>query len=205
MRRHGGFTLIELLVALAIFAVLALLAYGGLNTVMSTRAAVAEQAEALGRLQLLYRRLERDLTQAVDRPVRDAFGDRRPALLGHLDGNLVELTRAGWRNPAGQPRSELRRVVWRLTDDGGLERAGWWALDRVQGEAPRRERLGEGIERAEVRFLDEADAWHEEWPPRNRPQAPALPRAVELILETEGYGELRWLFRLPDASPASPS
>ncbi len=203
--RRRGFTLIELLVALAIFAVLALLAYGGLNTVMATRAAVEQQAEALGGLQRLYRRLERDLDQAIDRPVRDAFGDRRPALLGNLEGNLIELTRAGWRNPADQPRSELQRVAWRLTGDGGLERAGWWALDRVQGEEPLRERLGEGIEKATLRFLDEADAWQAEWPPRNRPQAPALPRAVELILETEGYGELRWLFRLPEANPASPS
>ena len=49
--RGRGFTLIELLVALAVFAVLAVMAYGGLNQVLMTRSVVDDQAEALRSLQ----------------------------------------------------------------------------------------------------------------------------------------------------------
>jgi len=55
-----------------------------------------------------------------------------------------------------------------------------------------------------VRFLDSADVWQERWPPADSPvagetpvAAPPPPRAVEWVLVTERWGELRWLFRLP--------
>ena len=42
-----GFTLLELLVALAVFAIMAIAAYGGLRNVLFTRAAVEEQSRRL--------------------------------------------------------------------------------------------------------------------------------------------------------------
>ncbi|WJW75225.1 type II secretion system minor pseudopilin GspJ [Thiohalobacter sp. IOR34] len=196
--RMRGFTLLELLVAMAIFALLAMLAYGGLNNVLMTRAGVEAQAEALKRLQLGYRWLQRDLEQAVLRPVRDSLGDSRPALLaGGSFGTLLALTREGWSNPAGQPRSHLQRVVYRLEEDR-LLRAYWPALDRAPGAEPLEAVLLEGVSRVELRFLDPAGEWRPQWPPANQQGEAGLPRAVELIVETDAWGALRWLFRLPD-------
>jgi len=101
-----GFTLIELLVALAIFAILAVMAYRGLDVVLTTDQVGQAQAKRLARLQTAYRLVGRDVEQIVARSIRDQFGDRQPALIG--DSSTIEMSRIGWRNPAHLPRSRIR-------------------------------------------------------------------------------------------------
>lgn len=203
MRRQQAFTLIELLVALAIFAVLALLAYGGLNNIMNTRAATEERAEDLHRLQTTYRILERDLEQWVPRPIRNEFGESEASLrAGDRIDAALELTRGGWRNPAEQARSALQRIAYAVRDKA-LLRYQWPALDRAPDAKPREQTLLEDVDEVRLRFLDQADQWQERWPPAGQtlaagqPGSEALPRAVEVVLVSERWGELRWLFLLP--------
>ncbi|MCQ8131101.1 PulJ/GspJ family protein, partial [Methylomonas rivi] len=66
--RAGGFTLLELLVAMAIFAIMAVMAYGGLKTVIDTRRATQAKAAQLRQLQQALYLLNEDLQQAVSRP-----------------------------------------------------------------------------------------------------------------------------------------
>lgn len=193
----AGFTLIELLVALAIFAVVALLAYGGLNSVLQARATVAAQAEELTRLQRGYHWLQQDIEQVVARPVRDAYGDTRGALLSlGTSGELLELTRGGWRNPTGQARASLQRVQYGLVD-GRLLRRHWLVLDQVQGSEPVERELLNGVQRIEIRFMDADRNWHEQWPPANVEGDTGLPLAAEVNVVMDQWEELRWLFRLP--------
>ena len=197
----SGFTLIELLVALAIFGVLALLAYGGLSGMLTTRALVDERAEALRELQLAYRTFERDIEQLVQREIRDEFGQPKPALIaGSQIGESLELSRGGWRNPAEQARSTLQRVAY-LVEDKKLMRATWAALDRAPSATSQEQELLSGVSELRMRFLDPANVWQESWPPpgllvAGGPVAVPPPRAAELILVTERWGELRWLFLL---------
>lgn len=201
-----GFTLLELLVALSIFAVLALLAYGGLTGMLNTRAQSDEHADALRKLQLAYRTLERDIEQWVPRRVRDEYGQDQPALTAGMDiGAALELTRGGWRNPAEQPRSTLQRVAYSLQDDA-LVRSTWLNVDRPADAQPVQRDLLQGVKEIQLRLLDGSGVWQERWPPPGQqvpPQAEAalptpVPRALELVLATERWGELRWLFRFPD-------
>ncbi|MBI5041753.1 MAG: type II secretion system minor pseudopilin GspJ [Gammaproteobacteria bacterium] len=204
MKRARGFTLIELLIALAVFAVLAMLAYGGLNTVLNTRALTDQKADALRELQLAYRSVERDIDQWVPREIRDEFGTVRPALTAGSElGAALELTRGGWRNPAEQPRSTLQRVAYSVQDNA-LVRLTWLSLDRAPDAQPVEQTLLTGVSELRLRFLDAANVWQERWPPTDTPAAgavpgaaPPTPRAVEWVLVTEHWGELRWLFRLP--------
>ena len=202
----SGFTLLELLVALSIFAVLALLAYGGLTGMLNTRAQSDERAEALRELQLAYRTLARDVEQWVPRRVRDEFGQDQPSLSAGLDiGAALELTHGGWRNPAEQPRSTLQRVAYSLQDDA-LVRSTWLNLDRPADAEPVEQDLLQGVKEMQLRLLDASGVWQERWPPPGQlvpPQAEAalptpVPRALEMVLTTESWGELRWLFRFPD-------
>lgn len=203
---YAGFTLIELMVALAIFAILALLAYGGLSGMLSTRAQSDVHSEALRKLQLAYRTLERDIDQWVPREVRDEFAQVKPAMTaGNEIGAALELTRGGWRNPAEQPRSTLQRVAYSVQDNT-LVRSSWLNLDRPPDAQPVEQELLAGVSELRLRFLDSGDVWQERWPPPGQtvlpPGAPStaipVPRAVELVLVTERWGELRWLFRLPE-------
>lgn len=203
--KSAGFTLIELLVALAVFAILALLAYGGLSGMLNTRALSDERADALRQLQLAYRTVERDIEEWVPREVRDEYGQAKPALIaGSEIGAALELTRGGWRNPAEQPRSTLQRVAYAVQDEK-LLRSTWLSLDRPADAQPDEQTLIEGVSELRLRFLDENDAWQERWPPaaqalaeQGTPAPVAVPRAVEMVLVTERWGGLRWLFRFPD-------
>lgn len=200
MIRLRGFTLLELLVAVAIFAVLATLAYGGINSVTETRRQVEGHSAELAALQMALSRLSQDIEQAVLRPVRDPYGGGQdePLLSGPRelsDGPLL-LTRTGWRNPAGSERSHLQRVVWRQQEER-LLRAHWARLDRVATDEPIEQVLLEGVQWVRLRYLDADSVWHEQWPPlalQLDEAPPSLPRAVELTIALEGWGEIRRLY-----------
>jgi general secretion pathway protein J len=195
---HDGFTLLELLVALAIFSLMAVMAYGGLETVLKQQALTEENAESLAELQKTYLVMQRDIEQAVPRAIRDEFGDQQAPLIGTT---LFQLTRGGWNNPANQPRSTLQRVGYSL-EDRQLIRYAWLVLDRAQDSAPTRQPLAADIESMQVRYLDEAGNWQEQWPPLQAGSNPdakpiVFPRAVEMTLEHARFGSLIWLFQLP--------
>ncbi len=187
-----GFTLLELLVALAIFAVLGVAAYAGLDAVLGAKDRIEAKSDQLGRLQMLFVLMGRDIEQAADRGVRDNFGDPLPPMFGN--DTAFEFTRAGWRNPAGLKRSELQRVSYGLSDEA-LTRASWDVLDRAQDSEPRRARLLDDVSALEIRYLDGAGEWRSEWPAAGS-SGTQLPRAVEVTLEVKEWGRITRLFRV---------
>jgi len=188
-----GFSLIELLVALAVFASMAALAYGGLDSVVRTRAELVRQQTAFQELMRSVALLERDLRQASARPVRGNFGESLPALLG--GGDRIEFTRMGFANPQSEPRSNLERVSY-LLDGDALERGVFPVLDRAPGTTAEVTRLRSDVGAFRIRYLDRINRWSEIWPPLPNASAttsapPAqLPRAVEFRIDTREYGEI---------------
>jgi len=189
--RSAGFTLLELLVAMMVFAVLATLAYQGISAALRAQTGVTEtQARwtALQRAQALF---ARDISQLVARPVRDARGDRQPALVAR-PGQL-SLVRGGMPNPLDFPRSDLVRVNYRLVD-GFWQRAASPVLDAAPGDAPEFATVLTGVSQAELLWLDDEGRWRGDWPPPNAPPE-ALPRALRLRWDLVGWGTLerRWV------------
>ncbi len=202
MRRQSGFTLLELLIALSVFAILSVMAYRGLAAVAEAKNRVEARSERLAALQLALGILERDLEQAIGRSVRDEYGEARPALEGSTLGpELLRLTRAGWRNPSGAPRSTLQRVAYQFRDRT-LIRRHWRVLDRAQDSPPLERALLQRVHNVEVRFLDHRLQWQGAWPPDPRADLGLLPRAVEITVELDDLGAIRRLFRLPPGEAA---
>ena len=200
-RRSAGFTLLELLVALAIFAVLATMAYTALNAVLNARKEVEKRMVRLAELQTTFMVMERDIEQAVGRAVRDELGDEQPALQGGGVGiTVLTLTRTGWRNPLGLARSDLQRVSYGF-DNQQLSRAGWSNLDRGPGNVPYTEVLLNGVSAVEVRFLTQDRQWLGYWPPEadggQQQNTAVLPRAIEISVDADGWGRITRLFRVP--------
>jgi general secretion pathway protein J len=195
----AGFTLLELLIAVAVFAVVGAMAYGGLHTVMNQQQRTNEHSQRLADLQLAYRIMQRDLEQLVDRQIRNEYGDRVAGLVGGSGYEGVEFSRAGYPNPASFLRSEIQRVSY-IADQDQLLRRSWRVLDRGLDSVPDEEVLIEAISDFAIRFLDESDEWQDNWPARQTlgQTAPALPRAVEVRVELTDLGVIRWLFRVPD-------
>jgi general secretion pathway protein J len=201
-RRHAGFTLLELLVSLAIFALLATMAYTALNTVLKARKEVDQRAARLTELQTAFMVMERDIEEAVARPVRDDLGDEQAALKGGGVGvTILSLTRTGWRNPLGVARSDLQRVAYGFNNQQ-LLREAWNSLDRAPGSEPYSEVLINGVSTVDVRFLGQDRQWLGYWPPDSgngsQPAGAALmPLAIEISVDVDGWGRIVRLFRVP--------
>ena len=200
-KRPHGFTLIELLIAVAVFAVMSLMVYGSLTSVMSVRNQTDAVSERLSVLQRTFLMLERDLEQAVKRTVRDESGITLATFLSPEIGDYrLEFVKGGYQNtlPGQFPRSTLQRVAYRLNQDKQLVRTIWPDLDRPLTYETIDYPLVEGVEELNLRFLDTADEWQPHWPPPNivdpRPSQLLMPKAVELELVLKNVGSIKRLF-----------
>lgn len=204
--RQSGFTMVELLVAIAVFAVMAAIAYGGLSSVITTRDAIDSSLDRNKTLQMALWRLQQDMEQIVERPIRDRFGDAEPAVMGSSDTGLT-ITRDGWANPLSEPRSTLQRIHYETGPDGDLIRSYYRVLDQAQDSQPVDRKLLDGVTQIEWRYLDKNGQWQDRWPPQNTGSPSSLtnqasqppPIAIELRMDTRQWGRLRLLFALPGA------
>jgi general secretion pathway protein J len=201
MTRSRAFTLIEILVATAILALLAIMAYGSLDTIIRERAITRRRGHQLETLQMTMLLLSQDLAQAAPRPIRAASGILKPALHGGQGepGPLLVLTRDGDANPAGADRSDLERVGYGLVGHR-LVRFVWPVLDRALPTPPEQTTLLHGVRSFHIRFLGPAGHWHHHWPPLDQPATTDLnhrPLAIEIQLRTRAWGRIKRIFELP--------
>ena len=194
-----GFTLIELLVALAVFAVLATLAFGGLNEAVIQSERLDASQKRWAEVQRAVRILENDIVQARARPVRSILGrDHEPALRAARAGGM-ELTRGGWLNPALHPRAELQRVRYRLLEDR-LVREYWPVLDRIGATAAAGEVVLTGVTEFRLEFLPATDSgpgnWTGSWPPPGETSQEPLPLGVRLTLALSELGRISRLIEV---------
>jgi general secretion pathway protein J len=195
--RQRGFTLVEVLVALTIFALMSMLAYRGLNSMLETRAHLAEDNRRWRDLALTLAQLEQDLGQAVNRPVRDSGGLLQPALLGNpqarADDAQLSVSRMGsaWQTGVA---ADVQRHGYRL-HNGTLEQLVWPMLDQAPLSAPAVYPLLDRVSRFELRYLDAAGNWQPSWP---LPGATSvLPAALEVVVELDGGTTVTRVFALP--------
>lgn len=112
--RAGGFTLIELMIAISLMAVLAVLGWRGLDSVLRSRERIVEASDSIRAVSLAFTQMEDDLLRSwsvrliapAARPV--AFGFERP------DGtpDLLIL-----REPSVESGNAVQRIVYRLRND----------------------------------------------------------------------------------------
>ena len=112
--------------------------------------------------------------------------------------SMVDLTRAGWSNTAGQQRSTLQRVSYALVGDV-LKRSYQVNLDTVQGNKPIVQDLLTGVKGVQLRYLDSNQAWQNQWPESTTIQNGSTadwqsrPIAVEIIIQFKDWGAIRRL------------
>nr|VFK79732.1 MAG: general secretion pathway protein J [Candidatus Kentron sp. SD] len=198
--RCSGITLIELLIALAVFAVISAITYGAIRAATETQRRMEARSMRFVALQRAMAVLERDVSQMVDRPIRDEYGESLPALRASEKGpRLMEFTRTGWQTLMGARRMRLRRVAYALSD-GRLLRLVWHVLDRAEDSLPFSSVLLTGVDTVEIRYLGADNQWLSVWPPKwagtETSAGAGLPRAVEIGVEVSGIGRIRRLLAL---------
>ncbi|HEY1892440.1 MAG TPA: type II secretion system minor pseudopilin GspJ [Steroidobacteraceae bacterium] len=113
---------------------------------------------------------------------------------------LVQLTRSGWSNPIGVPRSELERVAYAL-DNGTLVREHWNVLDGTLSSIPAKRNLLKHVRSVSFRYMSMTHSWVDTWPPTGvggGSVADSLfrmrPLAVQVTLDTEQWGKIQRIF-----------
>lgn len=199
-----GFTLIEVMLAIAITAFVAMLSYNALSAAISSADRHEKKAGKLADIQLALTVLERDIRHAIRRSIRDDFDYEQAALLGGgQEQYILQLTRRGWDNPIGNPRSELQRVRYELEGEE-LWRESWQMLDRVSEDETLQKVLVLGaVKEFNISFLEGSAGasgsgllggeWTDSWDTKDD----RLPLAVEIELDIEDFGRVKRVFDVP--------
>lgn len=198
-----GFTLIEILIAMAIFTLIGLASTGLLTTVINSNDLSEARFARLQQLQRGMLTVERDILQAVPRPIR-VEGQKRDVVMagGALDGSEgdgIGFVRGGWDNPQMMlPRSTQQYVAYRLRDEN-LERVYSNFVDNVIGFEPKSRVLIEDVTEFKVQFIasrpnpnSDSDEikWSESY------QGTVLPYAVAFEFVSKDFGRIRREFTL---------
>ncbi|AMO55817.1 type II secretion system minor pseudopilin GspJ [Endozoicomonas montiporae] len=223
MMRSRGFTLIELMIAILIFAMISTAAYKLFDSVSRAQQVTDGILDHLDVLQRTMVVIEKDLIQVAPRPVRDEFGDRQKAVQAPgRNGELLEFTRFGWRNPLQEIRSNMQRVAYALEEEE-LVRYYWLMLDRAPDPVVVRQVLMQGVTGVRLKFMDEKKRWQSTWPPKKQGQQaaatptatgaggagkeggeerPQMPHALELTFQHREYGVLTTVLPLLTYKPS---
>jgi general secretion pathway protein J len=228
-RSPGGFTLIELLVALFIAAVMFAIGYGAINQALQNRGSISRHQRNLVQLESAMQIMEQDFMQIEPRPVRDPGGNGYLACLqGQSSGDsdtsdtssgsaatdttddtdsdaatpLVIMTRGGWSNPIGEPRTELERVAYVLDNDT-LVREHWNVLDGTLSSLPVKRNLLKHVRSVSFQYMSVTHSWIDNWPPTATSGENVQdslyrmrPLAVEVILDTQQWGRITRVFEI---------
>jgi general secretion pathway protein J len=186
-----GFTLVELLVSLLIFGMLSVAAVGLLTVSVRAQDMARERLERLSEIRRFGAIVTSDLAQAAPRVARDEGGLSQRAFeggTGQAEGVSLALVRRGWENHDGSNRSSLQKVAYRL-NGGRLERTPYRFVDGAVPMQPLA--LLEGVRSLRLRYRDKRGEWRDRWDPTLPDE---LPRAVDMVVDLEGAGQLRQVF-----------
>ena len=199
---NKGFTLLEILIAMAIFTLIGLASTAVLTSVIDSDEMSSHRFEKLQELQRAMITLERDILQAVPRPVRMEGESNSIVISGgnnqfSSDGDGLGFTRVGWQNPQLMlHRSTLQGVAYRL-QEGQLQRLYGNYVDNVIGHEPKVKAILSNVEDFQVEFIAtddkdpmESDSWEDTY------VGEALPIAVAIEITTLDFGLIRREFLL---------
>ncbi len=181
-RQNRGFTLIELLVALFIFSLLAISGYRGLTALLQTRAHLDQETRKYQALSRFFTRMDEQLAQVINRPVRVADGTTQAALMGfpasggELEEAKIVFTRSGGLDMAGGVLPP-QRLGYRLRNTV-IQMLRWDVLDQAPNSKATEFTVLEGVREFNLRYLSPSMRWETQWA-MGSPNVPP-PKAVEV-------------------------
>lgn len=188
-----GFTLLELLVAVGVFAIVAAVAWGGLESIARARRVIDDRSASLARLQRAINRFDSDFSAALPRTIRDDRGHVEAALIG--DRHKVDVSTFSNDAYNLDATTSAQRVSWECSENK-LIRVRWQALDRKSTTRKIDRLMLDGIADCGFSYLAQDGLESERWPPAGS-DPNTMPRGIELVLGVDGQGRFTRLIELP--------
>jgi general secretion pathway protein J len=191
-----GFTLIEILIALFIFAIMATIATVALKRIFADKAILDNHIKQITALQMAVAIIRLDLTQAIDRPIRDQQGNLTIAFQGSTTS--LTFTRTGNINPLGHyTMSNLQRITYNMSS--GLQRSIAPVLDNAPHTKTTSRSLLAGAKNWHISYYNDKMQQFDNWPvpqlaSTNTKEKPnPLPAAVDIKFTVDNLGDMEML------------
>ncbi len=172
-----GFTLLEVLTAVSIFSFIAL---GGFRLLNQT-AVISNAGQTASENTRAYKKatsvITSDLRNAVNRSMPSTQAGNSDQAAFFTDRNfMLEFSRGAYGPSSGAARSNTVRIRYLLREPKGIstqftdQESGFdlirqvSAMDGEQQGVEREQLLLQNVEIATLRFMDENNAWHSQWP-----------------------------------------
>lgn len=195
-RRAAGFTLLEVLVALGVFAVVTLLAWKGLDLMTTAKARLDTEMRKWRELELVFERINMDLTQVAPRSWTDSNNRVRSPIqaTGSEDGASCQLDVLRFGNDNETLHTRYRVADGRLSLE--LPPVAFSASASQPGLTPPSYLLLEGVSRCEMTFVDESNKPYRHWPVEEAEDM-TRPHGMRLRLTLDGRGDFERVYYIP--------
>ena len=220
-KSQSGFTLIEVLIALSITAIAAVISYSGLDSAIRLAESSELEADRLQKMNRVFDILSQDFHHIAPRIVRSPDGGSLEHALQFEDMShpYLRFSRNGWTNiqPERFQRSQLQRVNYHLDGDK-LMRYSWQMMDRYNDSEMQEIMLLDHVKSFQVRAMEQdlqqatgggmpdlsKTKWSDAWPKPGDVMmtiSDALPYALEVTIELEGWGKIRRVYEMVENQP----
>ncbi|PCJ42766.1 MAG: hypothetical protein COA71_04495 [SAR86 cluster bacterium] len=163
-KNSHGFTLLETIVSLFLLAVMSVMAYQAIESVLGANQRSREALEDEQQLQLTWQIISNDLLHLRARQYADGFGGIEAAYQTSNSDILLSFTRGGGAllesNPTG-----LTRIQYSLDDEGHLLRTVWPAFVSTRDSDGQQRLLLDEVSSVDFNNLTALGYYSLDWPP----------------------------------------
>lgn len=189
----SGFTLIELMIAIMIFAIISVISYRTLTSLIMTRDIVNSAQAKWGGISKTINEMSIYINRSIPLTALDENGVPLPSILGKnkISGNFdsqIEMTTSGFIGDLTYGSSPSKRIGFRYAN-GNLFLVIWSTLNRAPNTKPDMILLSDQIANFSVKYLYQDRQWYDTWPV-NPTDYVTLPIAVKVNIKMNSGEEI---------------
>jgi general secretion pathway protein J len=168
MYKKNGFTLIELMIAIMIFAIISLISYRIIISLLTTKEVVNNSQNKWGEVAQVINKINNSIKNAIPLTIRDEYGVIKPAIEGknkveNKYDSQIEITISGSIGDTIYGSNPPRRVGFRYINNK-LYLVSWPVLNRVITTTPRLDVLLNNVKIFKVEYYYPNKEWRDNWP-----------------------------------------
>lgn len=189
-----GFTLIELMVAITIFAIITVISYRTISSLIIAKERLANSQKKWGSVVNAISLISDNLNKVIPLSIRGNSEELLPALLGleklnNKNDSQLEFTISGYIKDQVIGSIPPKRIGFRFIH-GDLYVVTWPVLNRVPFTTPSSELILSNISEFKVEYYGADKKWYLNWPLENTQSMSTLPRGVRLYMKLDTGEEI---------------